>query len=1442
MRRTASISLLATEVENDLINIDNLLSINKKIELLIGFLNTTDSYKDYPILWFPQGVYVITNPSLSRQQNQVTISLNLHDKMALLNGECGGTFPAAISFHELEEEDAYGNITIKKPTILQIIRQLVNHWGGEQQRKIIINDIQEYIPEVLRWEGPDKKPLYIYNNQYLTLKKRQAMEQAFITAYNKHIEGSSFSDSYNAAAFLKSLKESLLLKETTLKGEDLEKLKTLIQQIEYTLTNLEDFFESEKQQKQTLEKLKNILQENDKITPKDFHLSYVRSLQNVLDRYYWYWMYNLQENEKYKNKFNWVNANYPMTKNLLTNIYNRVRTLQSKIGTINNKTGRKVTVKYKDFLGTEHTEENRLLRSNYALSLLFADSENKGTYWGNGGRSTIVKDNFTYFWNHFDNKAYKISGGNNVWLKILFYEIKDMRESNQELRYNILEEFREISNLLSGLPQGYQIYQDFVKKIFNYIFEGLTDFEKASKGTISDEDGYYLVRNICKQYDWICSYIIEKIIEPIQEDYNAYIEKLKEIRTNSFNFTEYIYNYPYNSGSVILQLDNNFINELKEKKEALFNNAKRLPKIILEEENNSEIKTLKQKVLDILEKIFSSEDGLDNYVSKINNINFTSINARNIKSLFRNYLIEPSENADINNLKNFLQEHYLPPEQEEKYKKLKLLINDISTTIKTKEKLQNTVLRVFNQELNSDDSKQYLELEKNILDTLKLNTKIELDYFDENIIEEQKQKYQELYNHCFEITNSLQDLLKYLNNNALIQSLKGIGKLSDETLNSILTNSIKENYMDLVLTDNNKTQLKSLSDIKTEIENKKQLLKKLEEKLDQTIIDWFERIINRQDNSIKDSFITIFCQINTFLDNSYNRQPISQNAFFSNGTWESFQAAFIAENNKIKLYKYGEDIGYTLTQFSYPGQLIAQPGETVVSVLEKIKNTLGNFEFFYDIDGNFIFREIRNYLNTSLSTFILKDKIAHNYTSSKIVYDFSNSELIQSYQNNPNYQGIKNDFVVWGEKSLVDGQKSPIRYHFAIDSKPAIRSIYFWELSNYLHNISIQTYNYKEDFPKEGNRRTKYLAEYENRFYEWVEEENGNLYNGYRQLKDRINNNPNCLRFPTKKNFPAKGDSKYLYYDESTDSLYDYTIGLQYQFEESYKIKKCKIVKNKRMLPTSNKDGLYYYCQEENLIVRSRSGTYQDTTYIPIRVNDYRTELFLDGYTKEVNGLTSNYYYTELKSEWPKIFSLYNGNFHKQVQQNKYEINYFLDLLSTSQLNAKYGISKIGRRTLTIKNNTINCIFEPNCPDNIYLNINPILDIHKTIEDATKERDLKLEENEKIKKLCKEYNKKNLSNFTIKEIDDSIYKYFALGGRLRSAYEEIRSLIHQYLTYNQAVSISMIPCYYLEPNVRIALNDSKTGIFGEYVIQSIQLSLNPNESMNITCGRALERI
>ena len=141
-----------------------------------------------------------------------------------------------------------------------------------------------------------------------------------------------------------------------------------------------------------------------------------------------------------------------------------------------------------------------------------------------------------------------------------------------------------------------------------------------------------------------------------------------------------------------------------------------------------------------------------------------------------------------------------------------------------------------------------------------------------------------------------------------------------------------------------------------------------------------------------------------------------------------------------KTFSFGQDVGFIYSDFYYPGELVGNAGDSVVTILDKIKNTLGNFEYFYDVQGNFIFQEKKNYLNTKYSTVVVKDMTANDYlidaSRSKYSYEFNDANLITSFSNSPQYNMIKNDFVVWGIRETATGAKLPIRYHLAIDEKP----------------------------------------------------------------------------------------------------------------------------------------------------------------------------------------------------------------------------------------------------------------------------------------------------------------------------------------------------------------------------------------------------------------------
>ena len=160
IRRTGSLTFVADLAENDITNMDNLITANKKVEIEIGFKNTTKEYTNYSILWFPLGIFVITDVSITHSLADASITLNIKDKMCLLNGECGGIIPASATFGELVTEYEDGTSVVEEVPMFDIIRTVVSQFGGEQLGRIIINDLPLRGKQVLRWNG--SSPLYIY--------------------------------------------------------------------------------------------------------------------------------------------------------------------------------------------------------------------------------------------------------------------------------------------------------------------------------------------------------------------------------------------------------------------------------------------------------------------------------------------------------------------------------------------------------------------------------------------------------------------------------------------------------------------------------------------------------------------------------------------------------------------------------------------------------------------------------------------------------------------------------------------------------------------------------------------------------------------------------------------------------------------------------------------------------------------------------------------------------------------------------------------------------------------------------------------------------------------------------------------------------------------------------------------------------------------------------
>ena len=502
----------------------------------------------------------------------------------------------------------------------------------------------------------------------------------------------------------------------------------------------------------------------------------------------------------------------------------------------------------------------------------------------------------------------------------------------------------------------------------------------------------------------------------------------------------------------------------------------------------------------------------------------------------------------------------------------------------------------------------------------------------------------------------------------------------------------------------------------------------------------------------------------------------------------------LKEGDYFREFAIGEDIGYEITDFIYLDELVADAGATIASVLDTIKEKLGNFEYFYDLDGHFVFQEIKNYLNTTYSTSVINSKLKQNRdyeqaqsyltdnTKGKTSYRFSNQKIITSYANTPQYNMIKNDFVVWGTRKTLDGLEFPIRYHLAIDNKPEVGNIYsvcFYYDEEKGYEVPFCPANVTE------------IRTTELRYYRNSQDIEGIPLSQY------LNNLAGAIKDPT---------IFYIVKDNHIKAAGDSSPQMHYLISWSVKDQGFKLTPYK-------------------------------WTRCYIKTNDWRSELFLQGLEAKNSGRSTNDYYAELLNEWPKLYDLkalhhqeeiilengtvisdyYEGAWRKEALSNITSLDYFLDFITPLSSLGGISIDSIGRRSKVLNDKGINCLFEPDIPDYILINSN------QTDTESNREFCIK-------------------KGYNYIQVNDTIAQGVSKGGHYNSAFVAIQDLLYQYTNYNESISINCLPVYYLEPNTRIYVQDTKSDIDGDYIIKSLSLPLDINGTMTITACKAMNKI
>ena len=499
-----------------------------------------------------------------------------------------------------------------------------------------------------------------------------------------------------------------------------------------------------------------------------------------------------------------------------------------------------------------------------------------------------------------------------------------------------------------------------------------------------------------------------------------------------------------------------------------------------------------------------------------------------------------------------------------------------------------------------------------------------------------------------------------------------------------------------------------------------------------------------------------------------------------------------------KVFYEGDDIGFHYTDFYYDEELTANQGDNVCTILDKIKNKLGNYEYFFDTQGYFHFQEKKNYYNTTKASAQNLEQIQYNTTPSTVysAYNFDNSNLIVSYQNTPQYDMVKNDFIIWGKRKTADDKEIPIRYHLCLDKKPKPRStctFVKWVYNEPIQNGTEILYNSQTLIkpPIEVlNHKSRPNPGYPGMIYHSIEEDDYSYWSGGQKTGT----------------YQILGS-----YTENEERYYNSWLTTKSGIENNVpKEKQEEALKNAL-------EDLKKSCPNLEEVIARKSNTFQ--IYKDVKIKDWRTELYIQGCLSERYATDSNYYYTELVNEWTKIYDVIKGKFKEKSIEQCSNIDYFLDFIEKGEAYNNISVSAIGRMTKVVSDDKINCIFEPIIEDYVFC---------YTAEEI---------------KWCQDRGQKylNVSSLLDKDKNNLIEINTILGGTLNSAYNLMKDLIYEYTNYNESITLQCLPIYYLEPNMIITVEDKESLISGEYVINSMTIPMDLGGTMSITAKRVIQR-
>lgn len=452
-------------------------------------------------------------------------------------------------------------------------------------------------------------------------------------------------------------------------------------------------------------------------------------------------------------------------------------------------------------------------------------------------------------------------------------------------------------------------------------------------------------------------------------------------------------------------------------------------------------------------------------------------------------------------------------------------------------------------------------------------------------------------------------------------------------------------------------------------------------------------------------------------------------------------------NDNVQCYQYGDTIGYRTTALTYTEKdYVLKPGENIGTLLEKIKKQFGLYEYFYDVDGRFIFQKKQTYLNFGL----IDEK------EKSLAAEFKDKEKIIGISSNPQIANIKNDFSIWGTTAT----KTPFHVRIGTAKKP----IYY---KSYKGIIYTTTEAQISSTPVSSFSELQWLLSSENKTELYFKTPEG----------EEVSFTPENILKAMSTTIEGLDEGSFLQTFIWILVLMVFIMALL-----------------KGVLP--NEDNLNFYRKTER-VLDYRELIYQMALDYFAYHNEPDFEAVLSCNNDWIKNGKTGYetFYTDLKEFWPK---LYNGNVSLEDSTDYIlsgdNIGWNKDILNPSNLifwfelvdgKPEYQIQNIGSRMKAETNEGITAIAYKETPK--------ILFYPSKAETAPEDW-----------KGAKE-SLKNFTGYTQIQIPNDMLEDFIISPKHYSAMELIESYLYSYQILGETKTVTIIPDYSLQPNTRIKL-------------------------------------